>query len=225
MEALTSLEKQRARAIAEEYRSRGYEVIEEPSPGQLPAFLSGYHPDLLIRKGDEAIIVEVKSRSSLAKDSQVKDLAKLLQTKPDWNFELVMVGEGEQFYALEGAHPLDRDDILRGIETAGKLFDLEFFEAALLVAWSALEAIVRLLIEEEGIVLNRLDSFYILKQAVTNGIISRDDYRSLINIMRYRNAIVHGFKRTDFDHNSVTNLIIIIKGLIKVYRGDTIALG
>jgi hypothetical protein len=30
MEATTSRERQRARAIAEEYRSRGYEVIEQP---------------------------------------------------------------------------------------------------------------------------------------------------------------------------------------------------
>ena len=68
MEATTSRERQRARAIAEEYRSRGYEVIEQPSPEQLPEFLAGYHPDVLVRKGDEAIIVEVKSRSSLTKD-------------------------------------------------------------------------------------------------------------------------------------------------------------
>src|SRR5215813_7473808 len=68
MEAVTSPERQRARALAEEYRSRGYEVIEEPSPAQLPDFLSGYCPDLLVRKGDEAIVVEVKSRSSLSKD-------------------------------------------------------------------------------------------------------------------------------------------------------------
>jgi REase_AHJR-like protein len=52
MEAVTSPERQRARALAEEYRSRGYEVIDEPSPAQLPDFLSGYHPDLLVRKGD-----------------------------------------------------------------------------------------------------------------------------------------------------------------------------
>jgi hypothetical protein len=35
------LERQRARAVAEEYRRKGYEVIEEPSPAQLPEFLSG----------------------------------------------------------------------------------------------------------------------------------------------------------------------------------------
>ena len=111
MEALTSLERQRARALAEEYRSRGYEVVEEPSPEQLPDFLSGYHPDLLIQKGDEATVVEVKSRSSLAKNPQVRDLARLLHTKPHWNFELVVVGGEEQLNAPEGSHPFEREDI------------------------------------------------------------------------------------------------------------------
>jgi Holliday junction resolvase len=81
MEAIASLERQRARAIAEEYRSSGYEVIEEPSPDQLPDFLSGYTPDLLIRKGNEAVVVEVKSRSSLAKDPRVRDLARAASSK------------------------------------------------------------------------------------------------------------------------------------------------
>ena len=120
MEALTSLEKQRARDIAEEYRSQGYEVIEEPSPGQLPDFLFGYRPDLLIRKGNEAIIVEVKSRTSLARNPQVQDLARILQPKPHWNFELVIVEEGDQFHTLQGAQPLGRDDIQQGVEKALK---------------------------------------------------------------------------------------------------------
>lgn len=134
MEATILVERQRARRIAEEYRRRGYEVIEEPSQEQLPDFLSGYHPDLLIRKGDEAIIVEVKSRASLAKESQVSELARLLRTKPDWNFELVVVGEEDQWRAPAGARPFAREDILRGLEAAEKLLEAGFSEAALLIS-------------------------------------------------------------------------------------------
>ena len=215
MEAVTSPERQRVRAIAEEYRSRGYEVIEEPSPAQLPDFLSGYRPDLLVRKGDEAIVVEVKSRSSLAKDAQIRNLAQLLQTTPHWNFELVVVGEGERISAPEGARPFERDDILRGIEAAERLLESGFSEAALLLAWSTSEATVRLLIEEEGIVLDHLNPPYILKQAVMNGVIARDDYNFLTNIIKYRNALVHGFKTIDFDPALVSELISRTKRLLQ----------
>jgi hypothetical protein len=215
MEAVTSPERQRARALAEEYRSRGYEVIEEPSPAQLPDFLSGYRPDLLVRKGDEAIVVEVKSRSSLAKEAQIRDLAQLLQTKPHWNFELVVVGEGERISAPEGARPFERDDILRGIEAAERLLASGFSEAALLLAWSTSEATVRLLIEEEGIVLDHLNPPYILKQAVINGVIARDEYTFLTNVIKYRNALVHGFKTLDFEPALVSELISRTKRLLQ----------
>jgi uncharacterized protein YutE (UPF0331/DUF86 family) len=215
MEAVTSPERQRARALAEEYRSRGYEVIEEPSPAQLPDFLSGYRPDLLVRKGDEAIVVEVKSRSSLAKDAQIRELAQLLQTKPHWNFELVVVGESERMSAPEGARPFERDDILQRIEAAEKLIESGFSEAALLLAWSTSEAALRLLIKEEGIVLDHLNPPYILKQAVMNGVIAKDEYNFLTNVIKYRNALVHGFKPIDFDPALVSELISRTKRLLQ----------
>src|SRR5262245_24925765 len=112
MEATTSRERERARAIAEEYRSRGYEVIEHPSPAQLPKFLADYQPDLLIQKGEEAIIVQVKSRSSLTREPQISELARLVRAQPDWNFELVVVGEQELLRVPEGARPFAREDII-----------------------------------------------------------------------------------------------------------------
>src|SRR5438034_8200560 len=134
METTIALEKQRARALAKEYRGKGYKVIEEPAPEQLPDFLSGYKPDLLIQKGDEAVVVKVKSRLSLAKDPQIRDLARLLQAKPGWNFELVVVGEGEKLSIPEGARPFGREDILRGVEEAERLLESGLGDAALLLA-------------------------------------------------------------------------------------------
>jgi uncharacterized protein YutE (UPF0331/DUF86 family) len=215
MEAATSRERQRARAIAEEYRSRGYEVIEQPAPGQLPEFLASYRPDLLVRRGDEATIVVVKSRSSLAKEPQITELARLLPAKPHWNFELVVVGEGEQLSTPEGARPFTRDDVLQGIEEAERLVASGFSEAALLSAWSISEATVRLLTEEEGIVLDGYSPLYILKQAAINGVISRDEYNFLTMVMKYRNALVHGFKTTDFDPAFVTELIKLTRHLLQ----------
>jgi uncharacterized protein YutE (UPF0331/DUF86 family) len=215
MEASTSRERQRARAIAEEYRSKGYEVIEQPSPEQLPEFLAGYHPDVLVQRGDEAIIVEVKSRSSLAKDPQIMELARLIRAEPHWNFELVLVGEEEQLSTPDRARPFERDDILRGIEAAEKLVASGFPEAALLQAWSTLEATVRLLSVEGGLVLKGPNSFSILTQATSNGIISRADYNFLAKVMKYRNAFVHGFKTLDFDPALVTELNNLTKGLLQ----------
>lgn len=88
----TALESERARAIAEDYRNEGFEVIEHPSEQQLPSFLSAYQPDLLIRKNDETVVVEVKTRASLAQQPYLGEMSELLRERPGWRFELVMVG-------------------------------------------------------------------------------------------------------------------------------------
>lgn len=215
METTTSLEEQRAHDLAEEYRKKGYHVIEKPSPEQLPDFLSSYRPDLLARKGQTGVVVEVKSRASLAKDPKVKDLARLLQTNPHWNLELVVVKEPATLSTPEGIRPFGRGDILRQLQAAEQLLTSGAAETALLLAWPALEATVRLMIEAEGIVLEQLSPSAVLKQAVSNGVISRSDYTFLMDTLKHRNAFVHGFKSTDFDSTLAKNLISTTKRLVE----------
>ena len=214
MEPTTVLEKQRAHTIAQEYRSKGYDVIEEPASEQLPDFLSGYRPDLLIRKDNETVVVEVKTRSSLVKDPSVRDLARLIQAEPDWSFELVVVDEEEKLGLPEGAHPPEREYILQLTEETERLLELGFARAALVQAWSISEAAIRVLLEEEGISIDRLAPSYILNRAATEGVISRDDYRFLTKAMKYRNALVHGFRIDDFDYNLIGDLIRTTKNIL-----------
>lgn len=64
-----NVERERLLQLAEEYRGQGYEVSFQPNPDDLPDFLKTYRPDLVARRGDEAVIIEVKSRSSLDSSS------------------------------------------------------------------------------------------------------------------------------------------------------------
>jgi hypothetical protein len=217
MEATIALEKQRAHTLAAEYRSRGYDVIEEPSQKQLPTFLTGYHPDMLLRKAgeEEAIIVEVKSRTSLAKEPQISELARLLRSQPGWRFELVVMDIGEQLEALEDAHPFTKENILRGIREVEQLLASGFAEAALLRAWSVAEPTVRLLAEREGLKTDRSKPLHVLKQAVVNGVVSRADYNFLLQALRHRNAQAHGFIQPDFDPTLIGVLIDTTKRLLQ----------
>ena len=217
MEATLAVEKQHAHRLAQEYRSQGYEVIEEPSQEQLPPFLAGYHPDMLLRKADEdeAVVVEVKARKSLAKEPQIAELAGLLRTQPGWRLELVVVDIGEQLEALEGADPFTREDIVRGITEAERLLASAFAEAALLRAWSAAEPTVRLLAESEGLLTGQSKPIHLIKQAVMNGVVSRTDYNLLLQALRHRDALAHGFMRPDFDPTLTGSLIDTTKRLLE----------
>ena len=196
---------------AEEYRSNGYEV-------QLEAFLDffpNFRADLLVRKGDEVKVIEVKSRPSLAADPRVSELAKLIESKPGWSFELVLVGEPEKVDSPAGALAFEGEGIVRRLEQAERSLGAGIPEAAFLLAWSACEAAARELIAAEGISDRRITSpRFVLDQAVFLGVISREEYDNLVGMLQYRNAIVHGFDPGDFSVEFVAELIETVRRII-----------
>ncbi|MDE0218316.1 MAG: hypothetical protein OXK79_01535 [Chloroflexota bacterium] len=111
---------------AEEYRGKGYEVlIQDPLD-----FLPGFTADLLVRKGGEVKVIAVKSRSSLAADPKIGELARCIESKSGWTFELLLVSEPEKLDSPEGAHSFASEDIFHRIEEAEKALQSGLLEAA-----------------------------------------------------------------------------------------------
>ena len=200
----TNVEYHLARETAQEYRDKGYDVSTDAPLD----FLPGFRADLVVRKGDQAKVIEVKTRSSLAADRRIRQLAEILDSKPGWTFELIMVGEPENRDAPAGAFVLDPESILHRIEQAEKIPDFGPPEAAFILAWSACEAALRALVAAEGVSKPDITSAtYIINQARYLGIISKDDYLNLTHLQKYRNAITHGFTHPDLDERAVADLI------------------
>ena len=193
-----------ARETAREYRSKGYDVSTDAPLD----FLPGFHADLIVRKGDQAKVIAVKTRSSLAADHKIRQLAETLDTRPGWTFELIMVGEPENRDAPAGALTLETERIIQRVEQAEKVLDSGLPEAAFTLAWSACEAALRALVADEGVSKPDITSTtYIINQARYLGVISKDDYLNLTDLQKYRNAIVHGFTHDDLNVEMVSELI------------------
>ena len=213
MENATVPEKLLADMTAEEYRNKGYEVSRET---QLD-FLPGYRTDLVVRRGDEAKVIEVKSRASLVGNRQIMELARVIHSKPGWSFELLMVGEPEKLDSPEGAQSFEDENILRRIEEAEKALTAGLSEAAFLLAWSACEAAIRELITVQGVPNTDITTpGYVIDQAIFHGVISSEEYHNLVDMQKYRNAIVHGFSANDFGEDLVNELIDTVRRLTTV---------
>ena len=211
MEDIVNLEKRRADAIAEEYLNKGYEV----SRGVVLDFFPGFRADLVVKRGDEVKVIEVKTRTSYAREPAINQLADVLQSMPGWSFVLDLVGEPEVLYSPEDARPIESADVVRRIKDSERLLETGFSEAAMLLAWSACEAALRILIEREGTSIRRItNSAYTLGAAVSEGVISRDDYNYLTDVMKHRNTAFHGFRSDRFDEELVTDLLETTKRLI-----------
>lgn len=210
-EDIAIVEKNFLEKKAAEYLSRGYEV-ERDCPLE---FLPCFNADLVVRKGGEVRVIEVKSRTSLAATPILNELAEILYDKPGWSYDLLLVGEPEKLESPAGAEPFDEKDIRKRLAEAETVHKLGSDEAAFLLAWSACEAATRNLIEKEGTSITRVTTTaYVLDTAVMHGIISRKVYDHLTDMMKYRNAIAHGFDVNGFSDEKVTELIGFVRTLL-----------
>ena len=199
------------RKTAEEYRNKGYEV----SLNTQLDFLPEYNVALLVRKGDEVKVIEAKSRATLAANPGINDLARIIESKPGWSFELLLVAEPEKLESPTGAALFGREQIKGRIEEAEKLLELKHPDPALLLAWSAYEATIRLMLERQGVTEAAItEPGYVLEQATYLGIISREEYRRLKDTQKYRNAVAHGFNHNKFAPEVVSDLINTVRQML-----------
>ena len=210
-EDIEILERQFIDKKAAEYRSRGYEVEENC---QLE-FLPGYRADLVVRKGEETRVIEVKARTSLARAPRMAEVVEILYEKPGWSYDLLLVGEPEKLESPEGSQPFAEEAIRRRLAEAETVLEKGSGEAAYLLVWSACEAAIRNLIETAEISITRVTTAaYVLDMAVMHGIISHEDHDYLTDMMKYRNAIAHGFDVNGFSDEKVTELIGVAARLL-----------
>ncbi len=210
---LTARESERMRVeeIAQTYREKGYDVLIEPQGDQLPDFLQAFRPDLTVHKGDEHIVVEVRTRGQVSDFPQVNELAKAVKNEAEWRFQLVLLGP-ENSLSVAGASPFTIEEIRLKIVEVAFLVENGHLEAAFLMGWSLVEATLRVLAVKEGIEGETATPDYLFKQMTFEGIIARETYHALKHIQQTRNAIAHGFKSSQLTVETVQELIDLIDG-------------
>jgi uncharacterized protein YutE (UPF0331/DUF86 family) len=182
--------------------------------------LPGFRPDLIVQKDDQVTVIEVKARSSLAANPKIRELSQIIHSKPGWSFELLLVSEPEKLDPPKGAQPFKEENILKRVDEAERALESGLTEAAFLLAWSACEAAIRSMVAAQGVSNDSITTpGYVLNQAVSHGVISRDDYRNLTDMLRYRNAIVHGFALDDFSDELITDLIETVRRMTNTTTG------
>ena len=204
-------ERQRVQKVGQVYRDKGYDVLIEPQGDQLPDFLQAFRPDLIVHKGDEHIVVEVRVRGQVSDSPQVNELAKVVRNEAGWKFELFLLGPENSFF-MNGASPLTVEEILSKRKEVALFFQNGHLEAAFLMGWSLVEATLRVLAVKEGIEGETAMPDYLLKQMTFEGIIARETYHDLKHAQKTRNAIAHGFKSSQLTVETVQELIDLIDG-------------
>ena len=185
--------------LAADYRGRGYDVRIEPGPEDVPAFLTGVRPDLIARSPHDSVVVEVKVGTTAAASERFRELADKIRQQPGWRFSLVVIDPRSDEVAPSAQPLLNRDAIATRLETANELRRAGSKDAAFLLMWTSIEALLRQITAREGLPLERMPSSALLKELFSLGLLSRDDLDVAQRAFAVRSALVHGFEATGLD--------------------------
>ena len=186
--------RQKLQGIAAEYEASGYEVLIEPSTEKLPEFLVGFRPDLVARGPNESVVVEVKVGTKTAAAERFRDLAETIQRQPGWRFSLVVIDPRSDEVASLTQALLNRKDIADRLGRAHALLKTGATDAAFLLMWVSVEALLRHIATHEGLPLERAPSSSLMKELFSLGILSRSELEVVQRAFSVRNALVHGFE-------------------------------
>lgn len=199
-----------AKKTADEYRARGYEVALDADVD----FLPGHKLDLVACKGDDKRIIEVKRRSSLQHDPKIDKIARTVETQPGWSFDIVLVPEPLNLATPSDSRPLGSDRALRSVDLSEQLASMGQPEAALVMSWSACEALLRERVEEESGTSDYGSLTQLLLDSATMyGVISHDGRDYLKSLLPLRNAIAHGFSHAEVDSAAIAELAQFVRQL------------
>lgn len=194
--------RQKLQEIAAEYQARGYEVLVEPGADKLPEFLASFRPDLVARGPNESVVVEIKVGTKTAASERFRELAETIQRQPGWRFSLVVIDPRSDEVAPPTQQLLDRKDIAARLERANELLNTGTVDAAFLLLWVAVEALLRHIATREGLPLERVPSSSLMKELFSLGLLSRSQLDVAQRAFSVRNALVHGFETTRLDETA-----------------------
>jgi len=185
--------RQRIEEIAAEYRGKGYGVTIAPDASDLPAFLAAFRPDIIAKSDLGNVVVEVRSARDFDGD-EVQRLAEAVETQSRWKFEVVLVTPPVAPDVPAQEELAAEEQVNRLITNAEMLAKQNQTEAAALLAWSAVEAILRRSARSTAPEVERSSSARVLKHLYSLGHVQPDVYERLSQLMRFRNAVAHGFE-------------------------------
>lgn len=181
------------RAI-QEYRNDGYTIIMEPRGEDLPAFLAGFHPKLIVKRGNEsAVVIVERTRLEMARNAENIPMAEVIERQPGWRTDVMVLEAATEIEkAADGASEPAAEQLHQMLDAADELADRGFAPIAHLAAWGALEAVLRRIDRDAGS--TRLkDASEILTAITIEGLLDREDYHRLRAADKARSQTVHGF--------------------------------
>ena len=179
------------RSLRQTSEARGLTFYVHPPREIVPEFLGDFQPDALALGADGGIVIEVKNRQDPVSAQKLATIAKRVSNQRGWEFRAIYLpSSSDEFPSIAQPTPEQLQiqfDEIAALTNGGHL------RAALVAAWTTLEALARLVLptSEAGNArgIPAVQAIQILAQ---EGYIEHETADRLRALARLRNAVVHG---------------------------------
>ncbi|WP_035559962.1 hypothetical protein [Hymenobacter sp. IS2118] len=207
--------------LASRYIQQGYKVRVGPPATAVPFDLRGYRPDLLAEKEDEHLLIEVKGAQAPIPIERLQELILTVRQHPGWRFLLVTPDRPEPVQHLRRTTELLPWASARArAQRAQHLLATGDSESAFLLAWAALETLLRRHAEAQALPFDQLADLSLLRQLYSFGHLSIPHYDFALEALTLRDELTHGFQPTQPIEPAANQLLALLNDLLQEWAAE-----
>jgi uncharacterized protein YutE (UPF0331/DUF86 family) len=185
------LESEALRTLQKLSEARGLKFYVNPPREFIPDFLGDFQPDAIALGPEGGIIIEVKSRRDPASENQLAVIARRVSDQKGWEFRAIYLNP-----PLDEIAPIQKptpEQLQKAFEEIEALTSAGHRAAAFTRAWAALKSLARLATPRSEVRGTRaVPPMQIIQTLAEEGYIQKDDADNLREMVKLRNAVVHG---------------------------------
>jgi hypothetical protein len=182
------------RLVAKRYEELGYAVTTEPPLSAIPFALAGYQPDILAERGDEHLLIEVKRASSKVDPKRFLLVDEEVNRHPGWRFLIVTIADEELDPQSENmpADDLSVEEVRQHLQVLDSLSGSGASLGLLLPQlWAAYSVSLRLLLNRQGVSIERQTDLSLINRAYSEGVVSFQEHQAAKRFLSLRNESAH----------------------------------
>ena len=215
-------ERKKLRELIRMYKREGYEICADYLGYEKPRVIAGIVPDLIVRKGDREIIVEIVSDKSLPHlVNKLKLLSDYAAQHRGKSFDLVVTNpKARRSYISIEDRKLFYEYLLEDLEgklflEVKKLYERGYFEASFRVLFRLLGSFLRKIAYEKRVVQlkRKMSTREVNSMLFENNILTKDDFVFIKKMIDYRNEVIH--HRKLIQKRRLENYIDFVSTLLK----------
>lgn len=208
--------------IAKQYEADGYTVIRNPRKELMPFDLEGYVPDILATRGDENILIEVKTSRARVNTEKLFKVSKIVQSYPGWKFSVVTVNE-DDISEFKGPYP--SPDIAQITKTLSvieiNLRHPSTFVFIIPPMWICYVSILSMSLRHDEVEVSGLSDQSILNASYSEGIINHEELELSKEFLSIRNFCAHNIA-CDINIEKIESFFAMTKMALNRYENKSI---